>query len=238
MSQYILHPSNTRGQANHGWLDAHHSFSFASYYDPSRMHFGVLRVLNDDNIAGGMGFGQHPHDNMEIITIPLEGALEHQDNMGNKEVVKANDIQVMSAGTGVVHSEYNANKDQLVKLFQIWLFPNKKDVTPRYQQITLNESDRINHLQQILSPNEADEGVWIHQDAWFHMGKLSSGFTTDYHIKKEGNGVYIFVINGTVTIDGHTLNTRDGLGVWDTAQFNLKADSDCEVLLMDVPMGL
>ncbi|MDZ4758266.1 MAG: pirin family protein [Bacteroidota bacterium] len=234
----ILHKSNTRGHANHGWLDAHHSFSFASYYDPTRMHFGVLRVLNDDNIAGGMGFGMHPHDNMEIITIPLEGDLEHQDNMGNKEVIRQNDIQVMSAGTGVVHSEYNANKDKPVKLFQIWLFPNKKNVTPRYQQVTLNEADRVNKLQQILSPNADDAGVWIHQDAWFYFSKMDAGKSIDYHIKKEGNGIYIFVISGNLTIEGNVLETRDGLGISDANKINIIADTDSEILVMEVPMGV
>lgn len=238
MAQYIFHSADTRGHAHHGWLDAHHSFSFANYYDPTRIHFGVLRVLNDDHIDGGMGFGMHPHDNMEIITIPTEGDLRHRDNMGNSEVIKKNDIQVMSAGTGIVHSEVNANADQPVKLFQIWLFPNKKDVTPRYQQITLDAAERHNKLQQVLSPNPEDEGVWIHQDAWFHMGNLDAGHEENYTIKRKGNGVYAFVINGEATIDGHILKRRDALGIWDTDDISISANSDCEILLLDIPMTL
>ncbi|HRN44153.1 MAG TPA: pirin family protein, partial [Flavobacterium sp.] len=171
----VLHKANTRGHANHGWLESHHTFSFANYHNPDRMNFGALRVLNDDRVNQGMGFGEHPHDNMEIISIPLEGDLEHQDSMGNTTVIKQGDIQVMSAGTGLYHSEYNKNKDQLVKFLQIWVYPNKKNVTPRYDQITLDLNDRHNKLQQILSPNPEDEGVWIHQDAWFHIGKFDNG---------------------------------------------------------------
>jgi len=238
MSKTTLHKANTRGHANHGWLDAHHSFSFANYYDPSRIQFGALRVLNDDNIAGGMGFGRHPHDNMEIITIPLEGAIEHQDSMGHKEIVRAGDIQVMSAGTGVAHSEYNANKDQALKLLQIWVFPNKQNVTPRYGQATLRREDRINKLQQIVSPGPAEggDGVWIHQDAWFHLGSLEKGFKTEYALKKAGNGVYAFLIDGNVTIDGVSLNKRDALGISETDKFEITADSDAELLLIEVPM--
>jgi redox-sensitive bicupin YhaK (pirin superfamily) len=169
MTKTILHKSETRGHANHGWLESYHTFSFANYYNPERMHFGVLRVLNDDRVNPGMGFGAHPHDNMEIISIPLEGDLEHKDSMGNVATIKHGDIQVLSAGTGIQHSEYNRNQNQLVKFLQIWIFPNKKNVTPRYDQITLNIAERHNKLQQIISPNPDDEGVWIHQDAWFHL---------------------------------------------------------------------
>lgn len=239
MSQFILHPANTRGHANHGWLNAHHSFSFANYYNPERMHFGVLRVLNDDSIDGGMGFGAHPHDNMEIITIPLAGAIAHKDSMGNSAVIKSGEIQVMSAGTGVSHSEFNANADEQLNLLQIWLFPNKKNVTPRYDQQALNVEARHNNFQQILSPDAADEGVWIHQDAWFALGKFDQGFETDYKIKKAGNGVYAFVISGEVIINGQKLGKRDAIGVWDTDTLNFRADSEgAEVLLMDVPMEL
>ncbi|HQU61495.1 MAG TPA: pirin family protein, partial [Saprospiraceae bacterium] len=216
MANTVLHKANTRGHANHGWLNSHHSFSFASYYNPERMHFGVLRVLNDDTVAPGMGFGAHPHDNMEIISIPLEGDLEHKDSMGNTAVIRHGDVQVMSAGTGIRHSEYNRNKDNQVKFLQIWVFPNKRDVKPRYDQITLDLADRHNKFQQILSPNPDDEGVWIHQDAWFHLGKLDEGVALDYSIKKAGNGLYAFVLEGDITIDGQTLNRRDGFGVWDT----------------------
>lgn len=235
----VLHKANTRGHANHGWLDSHHSFSFANYHNPDRMHFGVLRVLNDDRVDAGMGFGTHPHDNMEIISIPLEGDLEHKDSMGNTAVIRKGDIQVMSAGTGIYHSEYNKNKDQLTKFLQIWVYPNKKNVTPRYDQITLNEADRRNKLQQIISPNADDEGVWIHQDAWFHLGKFDKDFTTEYKIKKEGNGIYAFVIKGDVTIGNINLNQRDALGIWDTSAINITAASqDAELLLIEVPMVL
>lgn len=239
MSQFILHKENTRGHANHGWLNAHHSFSFANYYDAERMHFGVLRVLNDDTIDGGMGFGSHPHDNMEIITIPLAGAIAHKDSMGNSAVIKSGEIQVMSAGTGVSHSEYNALADKQLNLLQIWLFPNKKNVTPRYDQQALNVDSMHNNFQQILSPSADDAGVWIQQDAWFSMGKFDVGFETEYKIKKAGNGVYAFVISGEVIIDGQTLSKRDGLGVWDTDSIKFKANSaDTQVLLMDIPMEL
>ncbi|PHK27259.1 pirin [Nostoc linckia z16] len=239
MENTILHKAETRGHANHGWLDSHHTFSFASYQNPERMHFGVLRVLNDDRVDAGMGFGTHPHDNMEIISIPLEGDLEHKDSMGTTAVISKGDIQVMSAGTGIYHSEYNRNADKLTKFLQIWVFPNKRNVTPRYDQIRLNEADRHNKLQQVLSPNPDDEGVWIHQDAWFHMGKFDDGFSTDYTIKKEGNGIYAFILEGSFKIGDIALNRRDGLGIWDTEAISITATSpDAEILLMEVPMAL
>lgn len=233
----VLHKAETRGNANHGWLRSRHTFSFAGYYDPERMHFGVLRVLNDDIVAGGMGFGAHPHDNMEIISIPLEGDLEHKDSMGNKTVIRNGDIQVMSAGTGITHSEYNKNSDREVKFLQIWVFPNKKNVEPRYDQVTLNLEDRHNKLQQVLSPNPEDAGVWIHQNAWFHLGKFDEGFSTEYQIKSQGNGVYAFILSGDVQINDQQLNSRDGYGIWDTDKFTISANSNAEVLLMEVPMA-
>ncbi|MFV8356363.1 pirin family protein [Flavobacterium sp. XS1P32] len=235
----VLHKANTRGHANHGWLESYHTFSFANYHNPERMNFGVLRVLNDDRVSQGMGFGKHPHDNMEIISIPLEGDLEHQDSMGNTTVIKEGDIQAMSAGTGIFHSEYNKNKDQLVKFLQIWIYPNQKNVTPRYDQITLDLNDRHNKLQQILSPNPEDEGVWIHQDAWFHIGKFDHDFATSYELKKPGNGIYAFVLKGDFTIGNISLNERDGLGIWDTNAIKITANSsNAEILLMEVPMKL
>ena len=234
----VVHKANSRGHANHGWLDSHHSFSFANYYNPERMHFGVLRVLNDDIVAEGRGFGRHPHDNMEIISIPLEGDLEHKDSMGNTAVIKQGDIQAMSAGTGIFHSEYNKNKDKQVKFLQIWVFPNKKNVEPRYDQITLDKATLNNRFQQILSPNQDDDGVWIHQNAWFHLGELEAGCEETYQIKDSNNGVYAFVINGDVEIEGQDLNTRDGMGVWDTNEINIKTSSNAKVLLMEVPMSL
>lgn len=238
MKNRVLHKAETRGHADHGWLNSYHTFSFANYYNPERVHFGALRVLNDDTVEAGMGFGTHPHDNMEIISIPLEGDLEHKDSMGNVSVIKHGDVQVMSAGSGITHSEYNRNKDKLTKFLQIWVFPNKKNVTPRYDQITLNVEDRHNKLQQILSPNENDAGVWIHQNAWFHLGKFDKGVSTDYSIKAQGNGVYVFILNGDVSIDGQQLNTRDGFGIWDVDKINIKAESDAEFLLMEVPMAM
>ncbi|MGA9591192.1 MAG: pirin family protein [Salegentibacter sp.] len=237
MEKTVLHKADTRGDANHGWLHSRHSFSFANYYDPGRMNFGMLRVLNDDEVSGGMGFGQHPHKNMEIISIPLEGDLEHKDSMGNVTVIRKEDVQVMSAGTGVQHSEYNKNKDKPVKFLQIWVIPDKQNVEPRYDQISLNPEDRHNKLQQILSPNPDDTGVWIHQNAWFHLGKLDKDFSTDYKMKAEGNGVYIFVLSGELSINEQPLKTRDGFGIWDTDKFHIKADTDTEILLMEVPMG-
>lgn len=233
----VLHKANTRGHANHGWLDSHHTFSFAHYYDPTRVNFGALRVLNDDIVQGGMGFGTHPHDNMEIISIPLSGDLEHQDSMGNTTVIRQNDIQIMSAGTGVRHSEYNKNKDQLVNFLQIWVFPKFRNIQPQYDQISLNPADRMNKLQQIVSPLKEDAGVQINQDAWFHLGSLEAGFSTSYALKKSGNGVYVFVIDGDVRVNDQVLNKRDGFGVWDTDAIRLQADTKAEVLLMEVPMS-
>ena len=238
MANIILHKASSRGYANHGWLETYHTFSFASYYNPERMHFGALRVLNDDMIEGGKGFGRHPHDNMEIITIPLEGALEHQDSIKNTAVIEHGDVQVMSAGTGIFHSEYNKNKDRKVRLLQIWVFPNKKSVSPRYDQMTLKLADRHNRLQQVVSPDPDDEGVWIHQNAWFHLGKFDKGVNTEYSVKRAGNGVYAFILNGNVRINDQVLSARDGLGVWNTEKLTVKAESDAEFLLMDVPMTL
>lgn len=234
----VLHKANTRGHANHGWLDSHHTFSFANYYNPERVHFGVLRVLNDDRVAPGKGFGTHPHDNMEIISIPLEGDLEHKDSMGNTAVIRQGDVQVMSAGTGIYHSEFNKNTDKEVKFLQIWVFPNKRGVKPRYDQITLNNKDLKNQLFQILSPSPDDEGVWIHQDAWFHLGNFEKGNKTTYQVKRNGNGVYAFVLDGDVTIEGQALNKRDGFGIWDTDKITITADSNARILLMDVPMNV
>lgn len=237
--QTVLHTAASRGDANHGWLHSKHSFSFANYYHPEKTHFGVLRVLNDDFVAAGMGFGLHPHDNMEIISIPLEGDLEHQDSMGNNTVIKYGDIQVMSAGTGIKHSEYNKNKDKAVKFLQIWVIPNKKNVTPRYDQITLDPKDRINTLQQILSPNPTDEGVWIYQDAWFHVGKFDKAYTINYKVKKPGNGMYAFVLYGAFELAGQILQERDALGITDFHEFELKAlTQEAEILLMELPMGV
>jgi len=204
----------------------------------SWIDFGVLRVLNDDIVAPGRGFGAHPHDNMEIVSIPLSGDLQHKDSMGNSTIIKQGDVQVMSAGTGVQHSEYNPNSDKEVKFLQIWMFPNQRNVTPRYDQISIENVAQKNQFNQVLSPNANDAGVWVHQNAWFHIGEFDASTSVDYTIKAKGNGVYAFVLEGDVTIDGQSLNKRDGFGVWDTNQINLRADSSAKVLLMDVPMQL
>ena len=234
----VLHKADTRGHVNHGWLDSNHTFSFARYHDPQRMNFGVIRVLNDDTVAPAQGFGTHPHDNMEIISIPIEGDLEHKDSMGNKEVIREGDIQVMSAGTGVFHSEYNHNDDRDVKFLQIWLFPNHKNVEPRYDQISIREVARENEFYQILSPNANDQGVWIHQDAWFSMADMEAGKETSYKMKNEKNGAYIFVLEGEVEVNGQELEKRDGFGIWDTDQIEVKTSEDAKLLLMDVPMSV
>jgi redox-sensitive bicupin YhaK (pirin superfamily) len=237
MKNTVIHKADSRGDANHGWLHSKHTFSFANYHNSERMHFGVLRVLNDDTVAAGMGFGTHPHSNMEIISIPLEGDLEHKDSMGNTTVIKSGDIQIMSAGSGITHSEYNKNKDQPVKFLQIWVFPNKQNVTPRYDQITLDKTDRKNTLQQIVSPNPNDEGVWIHQNAWFHLADFDEKTTQDYTLKNKSNGVYLFVLSGEIFVDGQLLETRDGIGIWNTATIKLEAKSYTEFLLMEVPLN-
>ena len=239
MSNMVLHKAATRGHANHGWLDTHHTFSFANYYDPERMHFGALRVLNDDTVAAGRGFGTHPHDNMEIISIPLEGDLEHKDSMGNTQMIRRGDIQVLSAGSGITHSESNLNADQLTRFLQIWVFPNKRNVAPRYDQLTLNPTERRNRLQQVLSPDPHDDGVWIHQDAWFHLGSFDAGKNAAYDLKRKGNGVYVFMLEGSAVVNDQLLERRDGLGIWDVDHLELTAGNEgAEVLMMEVPMQL
>ena len=236
MDNFILHKASSRGHANHGWLNAYHSFSFASWYNPERIQFGMLRVLNDDTVAAGMGFGTHPHDNMEIITIPLEGDLAHKDSMGNAATIKTGDVQVMSAGTGIQHSEFNPNADQHTKLFQIWLFPKHRNVEPRYQQITLDSTKQKNEFAQILSPNEEDEGVWIHQDAWFYLSDFDKDFAKKLALKKEGNGFYIMNIEGEIEVNGEKLEKRDAIGIWETNELEIKANSDSCFLIMEIPM--
>lgn len=236
--QTVYHAAETRGNADHGWLKSRHTFSFADYYNPMRMNFGVLRVLNDDQVAGGGGFGTHPHNNMEIVSIPLSGDLAHKDSMGNSGIIRNGDIQVMSAGTGIAHSEMNANANTPVKFLQIWVMPNKRGVEPRYQQIRLDGLIGHNRFGQVLSPHPDDAGVWIHQDAWFSLGHFDARAAAEYELKRAGNGVYIFVISGKVRVNGSILNERDGLGVWDAERLEVLADTDAKVLLMDVPMAL
>jgi redox-sensitive bicupin YhaK (pirin superfamily) len=236
MAQTILHKANSRGTADHGWLKSYHTFSFAGYYNPERIHFGALRVLNDDQVDGGRGFGEHPHDNMEIISIPLEGELMHKDSMGNEAVIQAGEIQAMSAGTGIYHAEYNKNQNEAVKFLQIWLFPKVRNVEPRYDQIKYDKEATHNQFLQVLSPNKEDQGVWIHQDAWFHLANFDLGFEADYQFKLKGNGAYIFVLKGDIEVNGQTLNTRDGYGIWEADEFNVKATNDAFFLIMEVPM--
>ena len=232
----VYHAANSRGFANHDWLKSFHSFSFSSYHDPERMHFGVLRVLNDDAVAPGRGFGRHPHSNMEIISIPLEGELVHQDSMGNKSVIRRGDIQVMSAGTGVEHSEFNNSPSDEVHFLQIWIIPRAKGVTPRYDQQPIPESP--NNLVQVLSPSPDDQGVWIHQNAWFSIGTFDQDTVLPYAFHDGGNGLYAFVLEGEVQLGGHALNKRDGLGIWETQSVSLTAKAGSRILLMEVPMQL
>ena len=234
----VLHKAHTRGSADHGWLKVNHTFSFANYRNPQRMNFGVLRVLNDDTIAGGKGFGTHHHDNIEIINIPLDGDLRHKDNMGNGTVIKSGDVQVMSAGTGITHSEFNANPDQEVKLLQIWLFPNQRNVKPRYDQLSLQSIKKKDTFYQILSPNSSDDGVWIHQNAWFSLGEFTSTKQLNYDLKSNQNGVYAFIIEGQATIQNQKLDKRDGFGVWNTNSLDITATKGAKILLMEVPMYL
>ncbi|MEY4432280.1 MAG: hypothetical protein RLZZ44_410 [Bacteroidota bacterium] len=236
MKNTIVHKANSRGHADHGWLNAYHSFSFASWYNPERIQFGMLRVLNDDTIAAGMGFGTHPHDNMEIITIPLEGDLAHKDSMGNASTIKTGDIQVMSAGTGIQHSEFNPNADLQTKLFQIWLFPKYRNVEPRYQQITLDVTKQKNNFAQILSPDPEDKGVWIYQDAWFYLSDFEANFSRKLALKKEGNGFYIMNIEGEIEVNGEKLEKRDAIGIWETNEVEIKANADSRFLIMEIPM--
>ncbi|WP_163708112.1 pirin family protein [Mangrovibacterium lignilyticum] len=234
----ILHKANTRGHANHGWLNSYHTFSFANYYNPERVHFGALRVLNDDTIDGGTGFGTHPHDNMEIISIPLSGALEHKDSMGNTAVIESGEVQVMSAGTGIFHSEYNKNKDIPGKFLQIWVFPNKKNVTPRYDQISIRDLEKENDFFQILSPNPEEPGVWVHQQAWFSLGNFTADTKATYQLHSENSGLYVFVLKGKAEVAGNELSDRDGLGIWETTAVEFNVEKNTQLLLMEVPMNL
>jgi redox-sensitive bicupin YhaK (pirin superfamily) len=232
----VLHKANTRGFTNNEWLESWHTFSFGNYHDATRMQFGALRVLNDDTVAPGAGFGRHGHMNMEIISIPLYGDLEHEDSMGNHQVIREGDVQVMSAGTGITHSEKNKNNDQFVKFLQVWLYPNRQNVAPRYDQKTFDEKERQNKLVTIVSPMGEGEGLNIYQDAWISMGRLDKSVTLDYNLHKQGNGVYLFVLEGDIMADEFVMNRRDGLGLKNRNRLVLKADTDAEVLVLEVPM--
>lgn len=233
----IYHAADSRGDANHGWLKSKHTFSFANYHNPERMGFGALRVINDDFVIGGQGFGKHTHRDMEIISIPLSGKLGHGDNIGNEGVIETGEIQVMSAGTGITHSEMNGDSTEAVKFLQLWVIPNKMNVEPRYQQVRMDERLQPNQFNQVLSPSPDDVGVWIHQNAWFNMGNFNKGHTETYQFNDPNNGVYILVLEGKVTVNGNTLDARDGLGVWDTKNLTMDVEEEAQVLLMEVPMS-
>lgn len=235
----ILHPAATRGTANYGWLQARYSFSFANYFDPNRMQFGLLRVLNDDIVSPAMGFGTHPHNNMEIVTIPQAGAVKHKDSMGNSGIVATGDIQVMSAGSGIQHSEVNASPKEELKLFQIWIMPEAQNVTPRYDQRKIADLVKPNAFSTVVRPkSEAKEDeLWIHQQAYFNIGEFSEKTTTNYTVQQEGHGVYLLVIDGTILVDDETLGVRDAMGIWETKEISIIAEKDSKVLLIEVPMN-
>ncbi len=235
----ILHPAATRGTANYGWLQAKYSFSFANYFDPNRMQFGLLRVLNDDVIAPAMGFGIHPHQTMEIVTIRQYGAVKHKDSMGNEGVVGTGDIQVMSAGSGVEHSEVNASPKKELRLFQIWIHPETENVSPRYNQKKIADIIRPNTFSTVVKPkSDANENeLWIHQQAYFNMGEFSERTTTEYTVQQDGHGIYVLVVQGTVTVDNETLNNRDAIGIWDTKSVAITVEKDSRVLLIEIPMN-
>jgi redox-sensitive bicupin YhaK (pirin superfamily) len=232
-----IHKADTRGSADHGWLKAKHSFSFANYYDESRIHFGLLRVLNDDIVEPAMGFGTHPHDNMEIVTIPLVGALEHKDSMGHIEVLRPGEIQIMSAGSGLRHSEYNHSKTELVNLLQIWVFPGVKDIEPRYDQRVFDDEGKKNKFQTLVSPDkENKDTMWINQNAYFSLAKIENGKEINYNINSEGNGVYIFIIEGQISIDGQVFDKRDGIGIEKSDSISITAGKESYVLAIEIPM--
>ncbi|MFD1260984.1 pirin family protein [Entomomonas asaccharolytica] len=236
MLNTILHKANERGHAQHGWLDSYHSFSFANYFNPEKINFGALRVINEDRVLPGEGFATHSHNNMEIISIPLSGALEHKDSMGNTSVIQSGEIQVISAGTGILHSEYNASHEELVHFLQIWIIPNQNNVTPRYQQIKFDEK-RLNEFQQIVSPNPNDEGAWIHQQAWFSLGHFNQLAPIEYKLHDRNNGVYVFIIQGEAMVGDSKLLDQDALGITgETAVKITPAKTDTRILLIEVPM--
>lgn len=233
----ILHRADSRGYANHGWLEARHTFSFAGYYDPERVHFGMLRVLNDDIVAPARGFGMHPHDNMEIVTIPISGALQHRDSMGSSGVIRAGEVQIMSAGTGILHSEMNPSNDEAVNLLQIWVFPKQNNIKPRYDQKAFPAEGRANRIQYLVSPDQEEGALWINQDAWFSMTDLSEGHSITYNRYRENNGIYLFVLEGEVNVVNETLQRRDAVGVAATETLLIDAKSPAIILFIEVPMN-
>ncbi len=232
----VLHPADARGYNNLGWLKSWHSFSFGEFYDPAKVHFGALRVVNDDYVSPSMGFGMHPHDNMEIITIILDGQLEHKDSMGNKGLIHAGEVQVMSAGTGIRHSEYNPSNSEEVNLLQIWVFPKVRDIEPRYDQKSFTDAIKPNQLTTLISPEKSSDSLWINQDSRFTMGEFDAGKQVDYDIKTQGNGAYVFVIEGEIEIDGTKLNKRDALGISGTALFKIETKAHTRLLIIEIPM--
>ncbi len=232
----IIHKSESRGEANHGWLKSWHTFSFADYYNPGRMNFGALRVLNDDFIAPGMGFGTHPHKDMEIITIPLSGALQHKDSMGNTEIIRKGEVQIMSAGTGIRHSEFNASSKEEVTLLQIWVFPDREGITPRYEQKDFSQINKKNKFLPVVSPDRRDGSVLINQNAYFYLGEIEEGALVSYKKTSLTQGIYIFVISGEVILNGTQLATRDAAGIDDQDEISIKALTHSEILLMEVPL--
>lgn len=237
MVKHAFHAATSRGRSQHGWLNSYHTFSFADYYDPQRMQFGMLRVLNDDIVSGGMGFSTHPHRDMEIISIPLSGTLEHRDSMGNIAVIEENEVQLMSAGTGVKHSEFNKHPQHHVNFLQIWVLPQQLHTRPRYDQQHFELSNRMNQWQTIVSPlGLGEKGCQINQAAWFSRGHLQAGASLPYLLRAKGQGVYIFVISGEILVHSHVLKTRDALGIWNTSDVLIHATKESDVLLMDVPM--
>jgi quercetin 2,3-dioxygenase len=232
----LFYPANERGTNDIGWLKANFSFSFGPHYNPDKIRFGALRVLNDDIIAAGRGFGTHPHDNMEIITIPLKGGLEHKDSMGNSGVVMAGEVQVMSAGTGVQHSEYNASRTEDANTLQIWLYPKEMNIEPRYDQKSFKQLFKLNELTTLISPQKSENTLWINQDATFSMGEFEAGKEIKYEIKTPGNGVYVFVLDGSVNINSCKLNKKDALGVYNTSSITIETAVHSSLLIMDIPM--
>ena len=236
--QTIFHPAKSRGYAEHGWLATRHSFSFADYYDPEKMGFGALRVINDDTIAAGQGFGRHPHQNMEIITIPLSGALAHEDSMGNKAVIETGEVQVMSAGTGVVHSEFNASQTEAVTLLQIWILTRTPGAAPRYAQKPVDRNLFRNNFYLVVGPEASGQegSLFIHQDAFLSLAHFDADTDIGYAPRNKENGVYFFVIEGMAAVAGRLLGKRDALGVWGAETVPVQAKNGAFVLAIEVPM--
>lgn len=232
----VFYKANSRGHVEIDWLKSYHTFSFASYHNPDRMSFGLMRVLNDDYVAPSKGFDTHSHQNMEIITIPLEGNLFHQDHLGNRSTIKKGEVQIMSAGTGIMHSEHNPSDSEEVNLFQIWIFPREKQIMPRYGQKAFESKDRMNQLQCVVSPDERDGSLWINQDAFIYLSQLEKDKTIDYKLQNIMHGVFVMVIHGEVSVGGKTIQSRDAVGVWNTSNLEIKASKDSEFVLFEVPM--